>query len=461
MRKPCSSTSAALLILGLLLYTGAARPALAQAVYVYQGDTFEAQNITDETPPEGSYDTSMRVSGSVTFESPLAPNQLFGDVTSEVIAFVLEDGRRSIRDSDPTTTDFSFFVQTDAAGAITNWAAFAQAEEDLGGDEQQTFEIVTRTGGSALDRGITFVDDVSGMSPVRLGTDIAFTGRPTSWTLVDESYILVVAERIDDVFSPGSGFQLSVEVVLADATASDLTAVSAAFGSSVLDLEEDEVGRWQEDQNYADFAALESDVSGTWTVTLTGGALASTSSFDFDTTSLSDADFFPTPTNLSPANGATGVAADVVPSWQDPTGGSARAPDAIVVELEGSGGGQNASNLVDPLDPDFIALDATSWDPPVDLEDGLTEFDVFYASVDDAFVSAIDVVPAGTVVWRPPDFFPSYPPGVPFLALGSETIVQFTVPEPTAALLGVATFATLALVKRRRRCRRPDRPSST
>lgn len=445
--------------LSLLGFLAMAPQAAAQAIYGYAGNNFEAMNITDEDPPAGTYDTSMQVTGAVTFASPLAPNLVFGDVTADVIAFVLDDGRGSIRDSDPTTTDFSFFVGTDATGVIVSWAIFAEAQEDLGGQVVQTHQIVSRTGGAALDRGIILVDDLSGMGSVRLGTDIAFTGTPTSWALLEENYILIVAERSDDVFTPGAEFLLSVEVVLENAAGADLTSVSAGFGGTVLDLTEDEVGRWEAGTDFADFAALESEISGAWTVTLVGGALASTNSFDFDTTTLSDADFFPTPTNVSPGNGATGVAPDVVFSWNDPTGGSARNPDVLVVEVEDSGMGQGASNLTDAMDPEFIALDTTSWDPPSDLEEGVTEFDVLYASVDDGFVSTIDVMPPGTVSWRSPNFFPSYPANVPFLALASETLVQFTVPEPTGRLLAAAVLVTLALTRPRGR-RQPRRPRS-
>ena len=87
-------------------------------------------------------------------DGPLAPNLVFGDVTADVIAFAFDDGRGSIRDSDPLTTDFSFFVATDGTGAIVSWSAFAESQEDLGGQVRRTHQIVTRTGGSALDRGI-------------------------------------------------------------------------------------------------------------------------------------------------------------------------------------------------------------------------------------------------------------------------------------------------------------------
>jgi hypothetical protein len=436
------------LLIGLAGFLASAPIARAVAVYTYDGNVFD--NIRDEDPPAGSYDTSMKVTGSVTFESELAPNRVFGDVTADVVSFVLDDGRLSIDSLDAATTDFSFFVSTDLEGKIVNWAIFAEALRFLGEQQLETHQIVSRTGGSAFDRGLLFVEEMDSL----LGTDHGLNGNPAAWVRVPVAQMIVVAERADDVFTPASEFLLGVNVILDDAAAADLTSITAAFGGTVLPLVQEDFGEWEGETEYADFAALEAAIGGIWTVTLAGGALASTNTFMFDTSSLTDADFFATPTNLSSGDGETGVAADVVLSWDDPTGPSLRTPAALIVLVEGNTTDQEANNLVDMLDPNYIALDATMWDPLDDLETGPTEFAIFYADADDSFVSAIDVTPPGAIVWRPPDFFPIYPIDKPFLALASETIVEFSVPEPSAAALSSAALAALGLIRLASRRRR-------
>jgi hypothetical protein len=284
---------------------------------------------------------------------------------------------------------------------------------------------------------------------VCLAVALAFAGMAVSAGA--QNTMLVVPTRADDTFTPAAAFLLGVEVILGDAAAVDVTAVTVAFGSTLLDLEtESEVGEWEAEPDFASFAAMKSEITGTWTITIVGGTLASTTTFTFTTTSLDDGDFFATPTDLSPADGATGVAVDAGLSWSDPTGLST--PDALVVRVEGPTTDQEANSLADPMDPEFIAVDATMWGPSDDLESGMLEFSVFYADADDSFVSTMNVT-AGTIAWVPPDFFQSYPTNKPFLALSSETIVAFTVPEPSSTTLALAALGTLALLARARRKR--------
>jgi len=436
-------------LIGLAGFLASAPIARAVAVYTYDGNVFD--NIRDEDPPAGSYDTSMKVTGSVTFESELAPNLVFGDVTADVVSFVLDDGRLSIDSLDTATTDFSFFASTDFEGTIVNWIIFAQAQRSPGAQQLETHEIVSRTGGSAFDRGLLFVEEMDSL----LGTDHGLNDNPAAWVRVPVAQMIVVAERADDVFAPAAEFLLGVNVILDYAAAADLTSVTAAFGGMLLPLVQEDFGEWEGEAEFADFAALEAAIDGIWTVTLAGGALASTNTFTFDTSSLTDADFFATPTNLSPGDGETGVAPDVVLSWDDPTGPSLRTPAALIVLVESSTQDQEANSLVDVLDPNYIALDATIWEPLDDLETGPNEFAIFYADADDSFVSTIDVTPPGALVWRPPDFFPIYPIDKPFLALASETIVAFSVPEPSSTALAVSALGTLALLSHRRRSGMP------
>ena len=121
----------------------------------------------------------------------------------------------------------------------------------------------------------------------------------------------------------------------------------------------------------------------------------------------------------------------------------------IVVGVEGeSGGDQEAINLEGEIE-----IDATTWQPPEPLHSGFNEFWVFYTDGGPSFITPFSV-DSGTIVWSShPAAPPGYPADTPLLAVGSETIVGFMVPEPSPELAGVAALGTLALVARRRRRR--------
>jgi hypothetical protein len=159
-----------------------------------------------------------------------------------------------------------------------------------------------------------------------------------------------------------------------------------------------------------------------------------------------DGDFFATPTNLSPANGATGVSPTTLVSWTDPTG--MVTPYALAVDVENDSETQEVLSIPD-LGVVEIPITATSWQPPLALANGPVEFGVFYADVDLAVATAISAlqVTAGTITWGNSSFAPpGYPAATPLLLLSSESIVQFAVPEPAAALLAATALAGLALL---------------
>ncbi len=68
---------------------------------------------------------------------------------------------------------------------------------------------------------------------------------------------------------------------------------------------------------YTNLDTLRTELDGTWTITITATP-SSTSTFTFSALSLSDGDFFATPTDLVPAHGATDVPANQIFSWTDP-----------------------------------------------------------------------------------------------------------------------------------------------
>jgi hypothetical protein len=266
-----------------------------------------------------------------------------------------------------------------------------------------------------------------------------------------QNYIIVLPERVDDALQPGVGFLLMVNVGFDDPAGVDVTGVSASFGTAEIPLDQENGMRWEAEIPFLDFDDMADEIGGGWTIEIEGGVLASSNTFTLNTSGLTDADFFPVPANLSPGDGDTGVAVDVLLEWDDPTGASTRAPDALVVEVDSGIDNQEASNLLGVLDPGYISISDTMWQPDDELPDGPSEFSVFYADSDASLVSTVSVDPPATISWGPPSFFPGYPNDKPFFALASETIVAFSVPEPDAGALSLAALTSLYLLVGARR----------
>ncbi len=100
------------LIGGVLMVALGSSSAQALATYVYRGDNFDT--IEDDDPPAGSYDTSMRVTVSITLPTELAADLVLESVTDQIVAATIHDGRRSF-------TDVLATFSTDASGAIVEW----------------------------------------------------------------------------------------------------------------------------------------------------------------------------------------------------------------------------------------------------------------------------------------------------------------------------------------------------
>jgi hypothetical protein len=92
--------------------------ASARVTYTYTGNTFDT--FVDDTPPSGSYDSSMRVTVSFTVDAPLAPNIFFPDILHSAQDVMLSDGRTTL-----TIQNVEFFnasqVGTDSQGEIIDW----------------------------------------------------------------------------------------------------------------------------------------------------------------------------------------------------------------------------------------------------------------------------------------------------------------------------------------------------
>jgi hypothetical protein len=264
--------------------------------------------------------------------------------------------------------------------------------------------------------------------------------------------VLLILLRSDDYLHPSASFQASFDVDLSDVT--EVTGVTVTIGSTPYLLGNfDGGGLWTNDGDivFADLTAMQTALDGEWTIDVEG-ASPSTSTFTLTTTSLVEADFYPTASDLSPANGATGVPADTAISWTDPTGPST--PYALHLGVGSDEGGlwQEALSLI----PGEISLTATTWQPPSAISAGLTESEVTYVDVDPTLVTIPLAVTSGSIIWSDSDLAPSgYPAATPLILMGSETLVQFTVlPEPSGAVTAGPALGTLLLLARLRRRRR-------
>jgi hypothetical protein len=94
-------------------------PSIAATVYTYTGNAFTALTIEDSTGIPGSYDSTMRVTGSFTLNTALTGGLALQDISGSVIGFSFNDGRNTLSDSNAHI--FSFDVATDATGTPTQW----------------------------------------------------------------------------------------------------------------------------------------------------------------------------------------------------------------------------------------------------------------------------------------------------------------------------------------------------
>ena len=114
-----------------LLFASGAEQARAVTVYSYTGNLFAT--ITDNTPPAGTYDNTMRLTGWFSIAQPLLPNLSLVDITSDVLDFSFFEGREQYTKA-ATVASFDLF-STDFAGNITGWGINGQkgATNSIGG----------------------------------------------------------------------------------------------------------------------------------------------------------------------------------------------------------------------------------------------------------------------------------------------------------------------------------------
>lgn len=258
------------------------------------------------------------------------------------------------------------------------------------------------------------------------------------------SSIFFDLDRIDDFVFPDSEFAVFIEVEIDEPGVTDVTVTMGTL-PVLMELSPDEIWEGADDTVFQSLAALKTAVNGTWTIVITGGDDASTSSFTVNANGLVDGDFPPTATGLSPADGATGVSANAPLSW---TPVPAQFQFVLDVFAGNDAGEQEALSLFDE-----IPLSASSWQPPLALPTGPVEWGVFYVPDPELTVGLVgDIIvdPPGSITWLPHELVAetgiSWPDTKPLMVLASETIVEITVPEPDEVFQSGVALATLSLL---------------
>jgi hypothetical protein len=114
----------------LLAMLGAAGNAAADVIYTYVGETYT--DIIDLPRPDGTFDTSMRVTGTFVLENALAANTPLTDFGADVKSFSFSNGRFTLTNLDPAMQFGAFLLSTNAAGAIDSWAISVQQVDVFG-----------------------------------------------------------------------------------------------------------------------------------------------------------------------------------------------------------------------------------------------------------------------------------------------------------------------------------------
>jgi hypothetical protein len=174
----------------LLLFVSLLLPLAGHAnvTYSYVGNPYT--HIDDLPFPAGTFDTSMRVSGSFELAAALPANLPMTDITGDVLGFSFANGRSTLNQNDLLLTLF-FFVQTDAAGAISAWDVIVEQTLTLTafGDTDATIATQNDTAGllglsGVQDRGQFVQCDPAGVPRglcVAFADEATVDGVPGAW----------------------------------------------------------------------------------------------------------------------------------------------------------------------------------------------------------------------------------------------------------------------------------------
>jgi hypothetical protein len=101
-----------------------ASSARADFVYSYVGNSYTSPNITDTTLVPGAYDTSMKITGSLTLMFELDANLNNSPTFLSGTGFSFSDGRQTIDQSNafPFTGFSTMSFSTNSLGQITGWS---------------------------------------------------------------------------------------------------------------------------------------------------------------------------------------------------------------------------------------------------------------------------------------------------------------------------------------------------
>ncbi len=238
------------------------------------------------------------------------------------------------------------------------------------------------------------------------------------------NYVNLFVAKADDAHFPLSEFFFTINVVIPGVTGVSGVAVVTG-GATPLAMGDGGGGEWFEDMWFPDLTAMESELDGDWTVIITGRS-PSTSTFTLNAALLTTKDFFATATVVVPANGSTGVHANVDFIWTDPTPVDTTT-DLLFVIVEGASEMAQMDNSINGT----LSPTSTTWDPPLDLELGENEFVVGYVDFPDPKNVGLLVTPLSTmdlIVWGESPAAPlDYRSSTPLLMLGSFTRVDFSV----------------------------------
>jgi hypothetical protein len=250
-----------------------------------------------------------------------------------------------------------------------------------------------------------------------------------------QAFVELTLVRVDDAFFPSSAYLLDVGVAPDVPGVTGITLQTPFLGALgyVVDLENEGGPIWDGEFDFDSLASVKNELDGEWRITVSG-TTPSVSTFTLDAASFMESTFYPTPTILNPTHLET-VSSTPTFTWTDPTGPST--PFALLVE----GGDDQDLGLEFGADSLGGGLDVTdtSWSPPP-LQAASYELDVIYLELASSFVGPLSVE-SGTVNWDS---------DLPFLVVGSDTIVGFTVPEPGSALLQVAALVLVGTLAARR-----------
>jgi hypothetical protein len=172
----------------LTLFCLVLEQARATTVYTYTGNFFN--QFVNSTPPDGMYDSSMRVTGSFEVANPLAPNLSFENIKANVLHFSFSDGRNQLTDLNSPFPLFDQFF-TDGLGNITAWNIGLSGIGNTGTNTTERhvftfFEPFFPLNNPGIDHGLIAVctDFQSGLGCVTAHSDDGIIqSSPGQWTI--------------------------------------------------------------------------------------------------------------------------------------------------------------------------------------------------------------------------------------------------------------------------------------